>query len=79
MSKEDQLRRWLAAQPRRQDLCYAPIPGETPAERQARLFKGVLYELSMLIGEFGYEAVYFGVGCEAFPETVDPGWQDGQY
>ena len=52
---------------------------ETSEQRQARLFKDVLYELSLLIDEFGYEAVYFGVGCEAFPDAVDPWSGDGQY
>lgn len=72
---ESQLRDWLASYPRRQDVT---IRDETTAQRQARIFKGLLYDLQMAIDEFGYEVVYFGVGCEAFPDAVDP-WAGNEH
>lgn len=72
---DTQLKLWLASYPRVDDMEYGSrglLPEETSEQRQARLFKDVLGELSLLIDEFGYEAVYFGVGCEAFPDAVDP-------
>jgi hypothetical protein len=77
-----QIKRWLASYPRVWGVEYGSrglLPEETSEQRQARLFKDVLVELSLLIDEFGYEAVYFGVGCEAFPDAVDPWSGDGQY
>ena len=78
---KDELRQWLAAYPHRLEVEMAPCgmrPGEATDARQERIFKGLLYDLSLAIDEFGYEAVYFGVGVHAFPEAVDP-WRDGQY
>jgi len=40
--------------------------------RQARIFRSLIADLLDAIEEFGYEAVYFGVGCEVFPDAVDP-------
>lgn len=73
---------WLRSFPPRLDVDpshSAMVSGETVEARQARIFKGLCYDLSLAIDEFGYEAVYFGVGCEVFPDAVDPGWRDGQY
>jgi hypothetical protein len=72
---DKRIKRWLASYPRREDVddsYRGLLHEETSEQRQARLFKDVLVELSLLIDEFGYEAVYFGVGCEAFPDAVDP-------
>jgi len=44
----------------------------------ARLCHGLRYDYLDAIDEFGYEAVYFGVGCVAFPEAVDP-WEGNDY
>jgi hypothetical protein len=79
---DTRIKRWLASYPRVGNVEYGSrglLPEETSEQRQARLFKDVLVELSLLIDEFGYEAVYFGVGCEAFPDAVDPWSGDGQY
>ena len=60
-------------------------PGWTPTAETAgtddacaRLCHGLLYEYLAAIEEFGYDAVYFGVGCVAFPEAVDP-WAGNDY
>ena len=52
--------------------------GETRETRQARIFKSLIYDLLDAIDEFGYEAVYFGVGCEVFPDAVDP-WEGNDH
>ena len=79
---DKRIERWLASYPRMGDVDHGSrgmLPEENAEQRQARLFKDVLCELSLLIDEFGYEAVYFGVGCEAFPDAVDPWQGDDQY
>jgi len=48
--------------------------GETPEARQRRIFESLKFDLLDAIEEFGYEAVYFGVGCEVFPDAVNP-WE----
>jgi len=46
----------------------APVdPGEI---RMRTIFALLLHDLLDAIDEFGYEAVYFGVGCEVFPDAV---------
>jgi hypothetical protein len=45
---------------------------ETTEARQARIFYSLKQDLLDAIEEFGYEAVYFGVGCEVFPDAVNP-------
>jgi hypothetical protein len=78
---EEQVRHWLASYPQRQAITYpesASTLNETSEARQARLFKGALYDLALLIDEFGYEAVYFGVGIQAFPDAIDP-WEGNQH
>jgi hypothetical protein len=47
---------------------------EAREARQARVFQSLIADLLDAIDEFGYEAVYFGVGCEVFPDAIDP-WQ----
>jgi hypothetical protein len=42
--------------------------------RWTRIRKRLIYDLQAAIDEYGYEAVYFGVGCEVFPDAVDP-WE----
>lgn len=48
--------------------------GETPADpgdvRMRTIFALLLHDLLDAIDEFGYAAVYFGVGCAAFPDAV---------
>jgi hypothetical protein len=68
MSEEEDLRAWLRT--------YGQMPPEPPS--QAQVFKELIYLLEEAIERYGYEAVYFGVGCEVFPDAVDPGW-DGPY
>jgi hypothetical protein len=73
---------WLAAFPHRAQIArqiYDVMPGETVTMFRARIFKGLCYDLSLAIDVFGYEAVYFGVGCEVFPEAAGPWDGDGQY
>ena len=42
-------------------------------ERRMRaIFYCLIHDILDAIEEFGYEAVYFGVGCEVFPDAVDP-------
>jgi hypothetical protein len=55
----------------------APYP-ESREARQARLFHSLKQDLLDAIDEFGYEAVYFGVGCEVFPDAVNP-WEGNDY
>jgi hypothetical protein len=57
---------------------YAFSPDMPLEEMQARVFHELITDLEQAKEVFGYEAVYFGVGCEVFPDAVDPGW-DGQY
>jgi hypothetical protein len=38
--------------------------------RMRHLFALLIHDLLDAIDEFGYEAVYFGVGCEVFPDAV---------
>lgn len=38
--------------------------------RQERIFQGLIADMQMAIDEFGYEAVYFGVGCKVFPDEA---------
>lgn len=64
---------WLQSYPPRTDISLLPGLDATPLEHQERIFKGLICDLQMAIDEFGYEAVYFGVGCEVFPDAVDPG------
>jgi hypothetical protein len=52
--------------------------GESFEDRQRRIFESLKYDLLEAIEEFGYEAVYFGVGCEVFPDAVDP-WKGNDY
>lgn len=59
-------------------LMSALDPGETPEARRDRIFKSLVYDLHDAIDEFGYEAVYFGVGCEVFPDAVDP-WEGNDH
>jgi hypothetical protein len=41
-------------------------------EKMQRVFACLIHDMLDAIDEFGYEAVYFGVGCEVFPEVIDP-------
>jgi len=68
MSHEDELRAWLRD--------YGQMSPGQPSQEQ--VFKELIYLIEEAIERYGYEAVYFGVGCEVFPDAVDPGW-DGQY
>jgi hypothetical protein len=70
--RDHDLPTWLASFPPQAAIHYAePLrSGEPPEARQARLFKAAIYDLLLLMYEFGYEAVYFGVGCEVFPDAV---------
>jgi len=54
------------------------IPESQQEKRQARIFHSLIQDLLDAIDEFGYEAVYFGVGCEVFPDAVDP-WQGNDH
>ena len=53
-------------------------PEEPHDARMRRLFAIAIHAMLDLIEEFGYEAVYFGVGCEVFPDAVDP-WAGNDY
>ena len=68
--EEQELRDWLHSFPPR----WPAIPASTAgAEREAYrkvLFQEVIYELERLKDLFGYEAVYFGIGCEVFPDAI---------
>jgi hypothetical protein len=55
-----------------------PATTATDEAQCRRLCKGLMYDYLSAIDEFGYEAVYFGVGCVAFPEAVDP-WEGNDY
>ena len=70
MSHEDELHAWLRT--------YGHVSPEQREAMQARVFKELIVLIEEAIDLFGYEAVYFGVGCEVFPDAVDPGW-DGLY
>jgi len=52
--------------------------GQQAKDRQARIFHSLIYDLLDAIDEFGYEAVYFGVGCEVFPDAVNP-WEGNDH
>ena len=58
---------------------YQRLPGEDKESLQKRIFHNLLYELELAKDAFGYEAVYFGVGCEAFPDAVNPWPEHGQH
>jgi hypothetical protein len=66
--EEDQLRDWLASFPPRWAVTPGPMPASVQITRET-LFEGVLDALDVLKAMFGYEAVYFGIGCKAFPEA----------
>jgi hypothetical protein len=70
VSEEENLRAWLRT--------YGFVSPEEREVMRVRLFKELISMLEEAIDLFGYEAVYFGVGCEVFPDAVDPGW-DGPY
>jgi hypothetical protein len=78
---KEQIRHWLQSFPPRLEVEHTDdnmVKGETQTTRQDRIFKSLIYDLSLAIDEFGYEAVYFGVGCEVFPNAVD-GWQGNDH
>lgn len=51
---------------------------KTTEARMKRIFGSLIHDLLDAIEEFGYEAVYFGVGCEVFPDAVDP-WEGNDH
>jgi hypothetical protein len=61
-------------------MCHEqPQEGAESLEaRQKRIFYSLKHDLLDAIDEFGYEAVYFGVGCEVFPDAVDP-WEGNDH
>lgn len=68
---------WIRDHPHEAALAstlYGFIPDETYDAFEARLLKAGYTEVLALIDILGYEAVYFGVGCQAFPDAVDP-WE----
>lgn len=54
---------------------FPRYPGETLEAWEIRACKEVLYALEELKDLFGYEAVYFRVGIQAFPDAVNP-WEE---
>ena len=67
-ARAKQVARWL------EEYQRSETP-QTPEDREGymrQVFAGLIHDLLDAIEEFGYEAVYFGVGCEVFPDAVDP-------
>ncbi len=52
-------------------LSELPLDPETEVKMRA-IFASLIHDLLDAIDVFGYEAVYFGVGCEVFPDAADP-------
>jgi hypothetical protein len=40
--------------------------------RMRAIFASLIHDLLDAIDEFGYEAVFFGVGCEVSPDAAAP-------
>ena len=49
----------------------SPLDPDTEVRMRA-IFASLIHDLLDAIDEFGYEAVFFGVGCEVFPDAADP-------
>jgi hypothetical protein len=71
MHEEDLLRHWFGSFPPRWMVTPFPMPEPARMVRET-LFQEVLDKLEVLKDLFGYEAVYFGIGCKAFPEAILP-------
>lgn len=78
VAHEKLLRNWLQSFPPRWAVTELPEPGASREVFQAAIFKEMNYELELLKELFGYEAVYFGIGCESFPDAID-GWEGNDY
>lgn len=70
--EERVLRRWLASFPLRRAVLPLPEIGAPLEAYQQPLFAKVTEDLELLKDLFGYEAVYYGIGCVVFPDAVDP-------
>jgi hypothetical protein len=66
---ENQLHTWLSSFPPRWAVHPLPASEASPSAYREALFQVFLDELEILKELFGYEAVYFGIGCKAFPEA----------
>jgi hypothetical protein len=71
MDEEDQLRDWLGSFPPRRAVTPCPMPEPVRIARDT-IFEEILDAIEVLKDLFGYEAVYFGIGCKAFPDAPSP-------
>jgi hypothetical protein len=70
MDEAQLLRDWLASFPARWTVQPFPPPETLRDAYREALFHEILAELDLLKELFGYEAVYVGIGCKAFPEAI---------
>lgn len=49
-----------------------PVTAYEKAAIQPLVFAGLIEDLRWAIEVFGYEAVYYGIGCQVFPDAVSP-------
>jgi hypothetical protein len=63
------LQAWLQRFPPRWAVQPWPTVGAPSELSRDALFKDMIAALERLKDVFGYEAVYFGIGCVVFPEA----------